>query len=363
MFISKHHYAVELAKRGNKVFFLNSPEKSGPVKSGGVIIEPSGYDNLRVIRHRFFYPYIIKHKFKSLHNILLKYHVSNVLKKIGTKVDIVWSFDVSDTISLKAFPHSMFKIFMPVDEPKMPEGANGAETADVLLSVTNEIISKYDAHHLPAMFVNHGVSETFMGDDASTLGNKQVQVGLSGNFLRPDIDWETLKKIVTANPDVIFNFWGAYDDKNANLSDAGTTTVNTPKSILGDMPNAMFHGAVSPNELAEHLKQMDCFLICYDIVKDQSGGTNYHKVLEYIATGKVIVANNITTYASLPDLVVMPEERNNNKLPALFTTVINDLGAYNSTDRRKKRITYARQHTYANNINRIEEFITTRINK
>ena len=64
---------------------------------------------------------------------------------------------------------------------------------------------------------------------------------------------------------------------------------------------------------------MDAFLICYDVLKDQSKGTNYHKVLEYVSTGKIIVANNISTYENEPALVQMVKERDSNdKLPVLL---------------------------------------------
>ncbi|MCB0696261.1 MAG: hypothetical protein KDC07_02785 [Chitinophagaceae bacterium] len=361
MFISKHHYAVALAKLGNKVYFLNSPVKDGELKSGEIVIEPTSYDGLSVIKHRFFYPYVIKHKFKTLHNFLLKYHARKIEQQIAQRVDVVWSFDVSDTVSLRAFSSVSFKIFMPVDEPQIPEGAHGVDTADVLLSVTNEIISKYHTK-IPAMFVNHGVAEEFITEQVSLAINKPLQVGLSGNFLRPDIDWVTLNKIVTEHPDVIFNFWGAVDRKDANL--AGDVNAGSSASAaMIDKSNVRFHGAVDPAILAKNLKAMDCFLICYDIAKDQSGGTNYHKVLEYMATGKTIVANNITTYESMPELVTMPLERNNENLPALFTQVIKDIDTYNSIDMQSKRIGYAMQHTYQNNITRIEDFITANVNR
>ena len=51
MFISKHHYSVELAKRGNIVYFMNSPEKSNKLKPGEVVIENSGFENLLINRH------------------------------------------------------------------------------------------------------------------------------------------------------------------------------------------------------------------------------------------------------------------------------------------------------------------------
>lgn len=361
MFISKHHYAVELAKLGNTVYFLNSPEKSKDFRPGETRIEKTDYNNLYVIKHRLFYPYILKHKAPTLHQFLLKYHIRNIFRRIGTTIHVVWSFDVSNTIPLKVFPSSCFKIFMPVDEPAMPEGAAGAKNADVLFSVTNEILDKYKNYHLPAMFVNHGVSELFINEHPDLQHEGKIQVGISGNFLRPDIDWHTLFKIINVNKDVIFNFYGAFDKSDSNLSDNRVVETNQQKKELQAFENVVLHGVVDSMTLAKSLKLMDCFLICYDISKDQSGGTNYHKVLEYMATGKVIVSNNISTYAHDGDLVQMPVERNNGKLPELFTNVINSLGQYNSPERQRTRIKYARKHTYKENIRKMERFINENV--
>ena len=38
------------------------------------------------------------------------------------------------------------------------------------------------------------------------------------------------------------------------------------------------------------------FLICYDVKKDQSKGTNYHKVSEYLVYGRPIVSNYVSAY-------------------------------------------------------------------
>jgi hypothetical protein len=53
---------------------------------------------------------------------------------------------------------------------------------------------------------------------------------------------------------------------------------------------------VSPEALSKELRRMDAFLICYDVEKDQSKGSNYHKVMEYLAYGRPIISNFITRY-------------------------------------------------------------------
>lgn len=352
---------MELAKRGNKVYFLNSPEKAGPFKPGEISVEETGIENVSVVRHRFFYPYIIKHKAKNLHAFLLKYHLKKIISKIGGKVDIVWSFDVSNTIPLVSFPAKPFKLFMPVDEPAMPGGDVGAKGAQVMFSVTTEILDKYKNYDVPKFFLNHGVLERFISSGPVYNSQGIKQVGISGNFLRADVDWAALTEMITNHPDVIFNFWGAFDLQSSNLSDTSSMASNPQKDILSKLNNVKIHGVVDSNALSDGLKKMDCCLICYDIDKDPSGGTNYHKILEYMATGKVIVANNTTTYEHQHDLIEMPKERNNKSLPALFDKVITQLDYYNSKERQELRIAYAKKHTYANNIKRIEDFINEHV--
>jgi hypothetical protein len=111
-----------------------------------------------------------------------------------------------------------------------------------------------------------------------------------------------------------------------------------------------------PSILAKRLNRMDAFLICYDVEKDQSKGTNYHKVMEYLSTGKVIISNNITTYQEMPGLISMVSERqHNNNLPILFREVISNLDKYNSPVAMKQRKEFAAENTYEKQLSYIEQ--------
>lgn len=359
MFISKHHYAVELAKAGNTVYYMEGPLwPQGNIGKTVVKLEPTEFDNLHVIRHWLPYPAFIKHKFEWLHLLLIKKHIDKVLKHIGRKVDVVWSFDISNTLPLSAFPADMVKIFMPVDEPKKRNYIEGAKTAQAIFSVTQEILDMYKPSGVPEKFLNHGVADAFIVQEISDKVNTPVNVGLSGNFLRPDLDWDTILAVISNHPDVVFNFYGTTSTDGANLTAVKHLNLDPALEQLKIMPNVQLHGLVNKERLTIELKRMDAFFICYDIDKDASSGTNYHKVLEYLATGKVIVSNNITTYANTPELLSMPQERNNGKLVALFGDVIKNLDKYNSYERQKARIDFAKHHTYTSNIKKIESFVT-----
>ena len=51
MFISKHHYALELSKLGNTVYYINGPSSKKKLPENKFIIEPSGHENLFLVKH------------------------------------------------------------------------------------------------------------------------------------------------------------------------------------------------------------------------------------------------------------------------------------------------------------------------
>jgi len=113
--------------------------------------------------------------------------------------------------------------------------------------------------------------------------------------------------------------------------------------------------------LADAYKTIDVFINCYNILKDQSKGTNYHKLMEYLSTGKVVVSNNTTSYNTFgDDFIVMCKSRTDNlEMPDLFFKVVNNLSYYNSEFLQKQRINFAKDNTYSSNIAKIEQFISS----
>jgi hypothetical protein len=142
------------------------------------------------------------------------------------------------------------------------------------------------------------------------------------------------------------------------MGDAGNSDAELDAFIqtLMQLSNVVMHGPVPFQELAVALKNMDAFLIGYDVRKDQSRGTNYHKVMEYLSIGKVIISNRIQAYQNT-DLVEMVEEEHNQQLPILFQTVIQQLDRYNHPNVVEKRRKFGAEHTYARQLDLIESLI------
>ena len=352
MLLSKHHYSINLAKKGNKVYFLNPPRQGSFFKSRQIDITKSEVDNLFVINHAVNFPYNIKFHAIGFFHFFMKFHIKSLLKAISSHIDIVWSFDLGHLYPFNQFPENSLKIYHPVDEPQSIAAINSAIGAEIIFSVTNEILEKYKKFSVPSHLIPHGVNDIFFNEyDKPSKG--LIQVGISGNLLRPDLDRETLLEVINDNKEVEFNFFGAYQSSNIGGGDDKQSLAFIES--LKEKDNVIFHGMLKQAHLAKSLHQMDAFLICYDVQKDQSKGTNYHKVMEFLSTGKVIVSNNISAYKNLPDLVQMVEERNTNMaLPILFKKVVQDLSFYNDSIFVQKRIAFASANTYAEQIKKIE---------
>jgi hypothetical protein len=360
MFISKHHYAIALAARGNKVFFINPPnENLGDQRE--LVVEKTESLNLSIISHKLWFPYVIKFRLLPLFHFLMKFHLKRLRKKLG-KPDIVWSFDIGHLYPMDSFDKSVLKIFHPVDEPLAKISISSANGADIIFSVTNEILAKYNHLGVPKYFIHHGLSHEFLLNDEITNYEFQEnkRVGFAGNLLRNDLDRPTFLNMIQQNPDVQFNLFGTYKSADSNIS--GRSDKETEKFIshLSAMPNVILHGAVPASKLAQEFRTMNAFVICYDIEKDQSQGTNYHKIMEYISTGKVIISNNVTTFKDEPVLVTMTKERHSNEsLSGLFKTTINDLKVQNSPDKQAYRINFARNNSYEKQVERISQILKT----
>jgi len=359
MMISKHHYAIELAKKGNRVYYNNGPDQRKILKKGEIRIKESGIENLYLVHHRFIFPYIIKFHNRPLFNFFVKRHIARIIRAIGVKPDMVWSFDLSDTIPLRYFPKDCLKLYMPVDEPVNQTAIDSAKGADVIVSVTNEILEKYKRYQVNRHFINHGVSDIFLDKNIPLKEGSEIRVGMSGNFLRPDIDRKTILEIIQQNPTVVFELWGGISVKDTNLANESNEDNSTLEFIqsLESSPNVICHGPVSTAELAKGLNRMDAFLICYDIKKDQSKGTNYHKIMEYLSTGKVIISNNVTTYENTEGLIEMCKSRiSNDELPALVKKILLDIEFYNSFQKQMQRRNFAVAHSYKKQIEKIGNF-------
>jgi len=355
MLMSKHHYALELARKGNQVYFINHPDKKKSLKRGEVVVEPTGYNRLFVVKHRLFHPYFLKFKWRSIYNFFIRNHIRKIIKTVGKEPDVVWSFDCGNTLPLKYFSGKGKKIFMPVDGPFWhQEELLAADKADIIVSVTPEILDRYKEIETRRLLIGHGVSSAFLNVKPIPRNGGPIRIGYAGSLIRNDLDTKAILRIVSDHPDKIFEFWGENDPQNSNIHAAQDVDPNTITFIdkLKHTSNVILHGAVDAGKLAEGFMTMDAFLVSYNIKNLQ----NSHKILEYLTTGKVVISNFLSSYASHQDIVAMLKEgADSSELPELFSLVMKEIDDYNSIALQEKRRAFANKFSYHNNVERIEE--------
>ncbi len=356
MFVAKHHYAVELSREGNEVFFLNPPSDD---LANSLEVKPvEEYPGLYIISHRLKVPDLLRFKVRWLYDKLMKIHISNLLRRIKIQFDLVWCFDCNLYSDLNWFKAPR-QIYHPVDELFYDYQIWPGKNADLIISVTKEILSRFPFGDEKKLFINHGISREFaeaVGKSAWTKKDK-IRIGYSGNLLRPDIDFETLKICISKFPEVQFIFWGNYKTKGGNLPSNISEEAASFIDFLQKANNVELKGQLSANQLPGEYSMADIFLICYDIKKDQSSGTNYHKAMEFLSTGKIILSNNVTTYQGTGLMEMCTSRENNKEFPGLLEKVINNIDQFNSEVLQLQRKDYALDNTYEKHL----AFISSRL--
>jgi len=358
MHLSKHHYAIELAKFCKKVYFLNPPYKNGSI---GTVISTTEFDNIYSVKYKPFFNHSIRFHIRPVFDFFIWVQIKLLLSKLKEKIDIVWCFEPNIYSNLKHF-NANISIFHPVDQIQFKYQINVAKSADIIFSVSKSILSKILIFQKPTFFVNHGVSDSFFIKQNAVLAplikpSNRIRVGYIGNLYISSLDRECLNLIIQNFPDIIFEFWGAKEIANNNLSGD-----NSEKSIewvewLENKDNVILNGALSKIELAKAIKKTSVFLVCLDNELDKNNGANSHKILEYLSTGKVVVSKPIQEYENSKHLIEVTESNDSNEYLALFEKVISNLDYYNSEKLIEERIKFACKNTYQNQLLTIVDYL------
>lgn len=329
MFISKHHYAIELAKQ-NRVFFLNPP-------SSEFSLNATDYENLWVVNYiplakglRFFpaflQRYFMKLKFEKLQRLT------------GVHFDCVWSFDNSVFFDFSFLPKKVLKISHIVDYAQDFQFSKAAATADFCFGVSQNIVARLILYNKKSFLIPHGISPAQRNRDGIKLpGIGKIKAGYAGNLDSSYLDKDLLYSLTESHPEVDFIFLGS---GGANWS---------------KRPNVFLEGIIKQEELVSYLKRMDVLLIVYDTEKFPNQLTNSHKILEYLSSGIVVVSTFFSDYAKERHLLEMATSKE--EFEKIFRKVTNNLEFYNNVESKKSRTEYASNNTYSMRLAEIEDKI------
>jgi len=342
--LSKHHYAIALAKRGNKVWFLT------PHSDDSLIYQPMKDLSLfvlkdsRSVRGLRFFPGFWR-RFK------MKQGIRMLEKKAGVRFDVIWSFDSSRYFDLNSFGTAL-KIFQMMDYNYDFNLKRITSSASLCLGVTKGIIEKMLPYKKNCYFVQHGWAPFEIGEGSLPIGRGQYKAFYAGNLLLQFLDRILILRLVEQFPNVDFYFAGSYGNGNLN-AEAPRELVEMIES-LAKRENVFLLGEIPPNELQNVMASADVMLLLYDHKKYPNEVSNSHKIMQYLATGKVVLANYTSEYAK-SELLEMASDRD--EYLYKFDQILQDLHHFNSTDRSVKRKLYAKDHTYDRQLDRIEDIL------
>jgi hypothetical protein len=350
--VSKHNYAKTLAAMGNTVYFLNPPNPKWTMPK--VEIESTKeFQNIHTVQLGLGFPYFLKFKAHSLFRILMKFRAKSVAKQC--KPDIVWDFDNTGIYSdLRDFS-AVWRIFHPVDQ--LGRDSRVPKNAEIVFSVGQNILDCC-ADNVPKHFIQHGLSGAFlelgvkrkaqMACDRPAI-NRPTAIGYIGDLSSTAIDRNVFQTIVTSHPEVRFEIFGPFDTSVCGIGGPNQEW----NSFLRGSANCVLHGRKTPAEIVALADHIDGWLVCYNVKKDINNSCNSHKILEYLATGRVVISNRITAYDNL-NLIEAPSELDSDQLPGIFSKVIDNLAEFNSAEKMTSRISYALGNSYVAQIERIE---------
>ena len=351
--ISKHHYAIELSKN-NSVYFISSPQHRLFKKVTIEQIEKKLY----VINYSVRLPEWTKFKLKKIYKTVVQFTIKGIMRTQVPSVDYSFDFGCYQFFDSSTFFPSAYRIFFPVDDfLHLKDDLRGANIAFTVSTVIQKKIQSGACH-----FINHGLSEDFIVqlnkdilERASWQSSSKTKVGYAGNIFLRFIDFEVFEKLITANPTIEFHFFGNSDFNPANESHKKW------KSFLDSSSNVIFRGWMNVRQLAEAYHGMDLFLICYKADNQNYHGENSHKLLEYLSTGKVIVTSYISLYEGT-DMLEM-DTFENNGLGKIFSKVVQELDVYNAPVRMQDRRNYARENSYAKQLERMTNIMNEQVEK
>jgi glycosyltransferase involved in cell wall biosynthesis len=338
--ISKHHYARELAACGVEVYFLDPPSSG----VSALCIRDSGVPNLMVVRYPAPCYQRLRFHVRPFYDLLELGLVRQIRRAVGKPLDLVWSFDFNLFSKLRAF-RGRWTIFHPVDPLCGSHHYRATADADLVLSVSESILAPLRNIVAAAHVVPHGVAPAFARlaatNEAWQPRPDGIKVGYTGNLTRAFIATDVILELVCTYPSISFYFWG----------NTGGSPNSSERSAfiqrLEALPNCHLRGVLGTDELAEEMKEMDAFLLAYRVHPTESDLSNSHKLLEYLSTGRVVIASPLSEYAdAAPDVFRFAFDNDISSFQSTFADMLSRLEELNSAALVRTRRNIALANTY-----------------
>jgi hypothetical protein len=356
MRISKHHYAVELAKMGNRVFFFEPPTLQGSTK--GVLI-PTNEGVQRVT----YKPVARGKRYvgRKLYALMQRSQMRGFIRKLTGQPDVVWCFDQGTFDDLDIFGAPL-RIFHPVDhnlERCMPPVAT---TADLVFSTSHKILEYMCPKGTRGIVIHHGLNVTFEKFARQQLERLEEvapppvfggRIGFWGSLFKESLDRRKVLTLVSAYPEYTFLCWGASSMSQNNLAGKNDEEVAAFIQALSTSQNVKLMGPGTADDFIAEVPGLDILINIEFEYSARWDNGNPHKLMEYLSTGKPVFSTPALMYAETDMLFVSRSE----DVVDDFKHLVDDWAAWSNSSQSIKRIQFALHNTYLQQIGRIETHI------
>ena len=347
--VSKHHYAMTLAARGSSVFFLNPPDDSLDSIHIQTVSNCPGVRVVsapRVAAGLRFYPCVLRRWME-------RRWLSRLERAAACKINVVWLFENSRFFDMH-FAGDRLKIYHQVDLNQGFHPASAAATADICFCTTDFIKALLLPFNNRVYKIHHGLAK-LISPDAAALKVSMLKAELSkvefegvnvfciGNLDMIYLDAELLVKLARQFAVVRFNFVG------------GFSATGHLRRLAGDLQNVVWWGKVESTLIPYILERADVLLVAYKAADYKEQLASPHKIMEYLASGKTVVATYTDEYKDKRHLLEMAED--SSAYFAAFDRVIGNLAEYNSVERQAERKSFALAHTYEKQLDKIIDLL------
>jgi hypothetical protein len=155
--------------------------------------------------------------------------------------------------------------------------------------------------------------------------------------------------VAEAHRDLVFHLWGPYQPGGA------------VEAQLGGIANVRLHGRRAKADLAREIGFIDCFILPYSTDEVEYDGSNSHKLLEYLSTGRPIVSRPIVAYEDRRDLICMAIGEGADDFETAFAAAMRDIARLSAPVLAARRKALAAEFTYPANLRLIERALAARM--
>lgn len=354
--LTKHSYALEISKLGANVYFLNPPSRNfkGYLKSKKI------NKNLTIINYKLHIPGRLKFFFPKFYYIYMKYVIKRIEKFIEKEIYVTLDFSTDLIFSIKGkenYFKAKYNIFFPVDNVSKDYKIFSKNIADYYFSISENILSPIDKNGIKSFNLGHCLSGELCDKNILTNISKKnyddkrnkVVVGYVGNLFMNNINFDALIKLINSRSDISFHFIGPHNMDMA-CNNLGVQIDNTHIiEKIKKLKNTVFHGFKVKSEVIKISKNFDAMIVSYyQVSRNVNAPVNSHKILEYLALGKIVISNHFDDYNNINNKYIFMPEKNHNTDDYLnkFNQIIKDLSFHNELKFQKKRISFAQKNTY-----------------